>query len=129
MRWIFWGFCRNWFLIDPVHYLLSRSNFGFKFAEIFVTEKRLADSASRRLSNSAGRESMSRRVAESALECLKQNSASRRVSDSSTRRVGVSLTPRLRESDSRQLPDSANRGVAMESLFKFFKIYHRITAL
>jgi hypothetical protein len=21
MRRIFWGFCRNWFLIDPLHYL------------------------------------------------------------------------------------------------------------
>jgi hypothetical protein len=39
MRRIFWGFCRNWFLIDPVHFLSSRSDFGFKFAEIFIIEK------------------------------------------------------------------------------------------
>ncbi len=32
MRRIFWGFCRNWFLIDPLHYLSSHSNFGFEFA-------------------------------------------------------------------------------------------------
>jgi hypothetical protein len=47
MRRIFWGFCRNWVLIDPLHYLSSRSAFGFEFAEIFVIEKRLPDSLSR----------------------------------------------------------------------------------
>ncbi len=47
MRRIFWGFCRNWVLIDPLHYLSSRSAFGFEFAEIFVIEKQLPDSASR----------------------------------------------------------------------------------
>jgi hypothetical protein len=49
MRRIFWGFCRNWFLIDPLDYLSSRSAFGFVFAEIFEIEKRLRDSASRRV--------------------------------------------------------------------------------
>ncbi len=44
MRRIFWGFCRNRFLIDPLHYLSRRSDFGFEFAEIFVIEKRLPDS-------------------------------------------------------------------------------------
>jgi hypothetical protein len=43
---IFWVFFRNWFLIDPLHYLSSRSDFGFEFAEIFVIEKRLPNSAS-----------------------------------------------------------------------------------
>jgi hypothetical protein len=43
MRQILWGFCRNLFPIDPLHYLLSRSDFVFKFAEIFVIEKRLPD--------------------------------------------------------------------------------------
>ncbi len=47
MRRIFWGFCRIWFLIDPLHYLSSRSDFGFEFAEISVIEKQLPDSASR----------------------------------------------------------------------------------
>ncbi len=47
MRQIFWGFCGNWVLIDPLHYLLSRSAIGFEFAEIFVIEKRLPDLASR----------------------------------------------------------------------------------
>jgi hypothetical protein len=39
MRRIFWGFWRNWFLIDPLHYLSSSSDFGFEFAEIFLIEK------------------------------------------------------------------------------------------
>ncbi len=65
MRRIFWGFCRNWVLIDPLHCLLSRSAFGYEFAEIFVIEKRLPDAASRR------------------------------VGDSPIRRVGESLTLRL----------------------------------
>ena len=58
MRRIFWGFCRNWFLIDPLHYLSSRSDFGFEFAEKFVIKKRLPDWA---------------------FKCLKENSASRGV--------------------------------------------------
>ncbi len=81
MRWIFWGFCRNWVLIDPLQYLSSRSAFGFKFAEIFVIEKRLP------------------------------NSASRGVGNSLTRRVGESLTLRLGESGSQPLTDSPSRGV------------------
>jgi hypothetical protein len=28
-------------LIDPIHYLSSRSDFGFEFADLFVIEKRL----------------------------------------------------------------------------------------
>jgi hypothetical protein len=75
MRRIFWGFCRNWFLIDPLDYLSSRSAFGFVFAEIFEIEKRLRDSASRG------------------------------VDDSPTWRVAESTTPRLGESESRRLPD------------------------
>ncbi len=68
MRRIFWGFCRNWFLIDPLHYLSSRSVFGFEFAEIFIIEKRLPDSASREVANSLSRqvgESSTPRLAES----------------------------------------------------------------
>ncbi len=58
----FLGFCRNWFLIDPLHHLSSHSDFGFEFAEIFIIEKRLPDSV---------------------IECLKENSASRKVIHSS----------------------------------------------
>jgi hypothetical protein len=52
MRRIFWGFCRNWFLMSSLHYLSSRSDFGFEFAKIFILEKRLpliTDTGSRRL--------------------------------------------------------------------------------
>ena len=62
MRRIFWGFCRNWVLIDPLHYLSSRSAFGFEFAEIFVIEKRLPESASG--------ESTTHRLAESGSRLL-----------------------------------------------------------
>ncbi len=53
MRRIFWGFCRNWVLKDPLHYLSSRSAFGFEFAEIFVIEKRLANSPTQRVGESS----------------------------------------------------------------------------
>ena len=38
---IFRGFCINRFGQGPLHYVSSRSHFGFKFSEIFVFEKRL----------------------------------------------------------------------------------------
>jgi hypothetical protein len=40
-------FCINRFGICPLHYISSRSDFGFEFAEIFVIEKRLPDSLCR----------------------------------------------------------------------------------
>jgi hypothetical protein len=43
---IFWGFCINQFGIGLLHYVSSRFDFGFKFPEIFVIEKRLPDSQS-----------------------------------------------------------------------------------
>ncbi len=49
MRQILLGFCRNWFLIDPLHQLSSPSDFGFEFTEIFVIEKRLPNSVNRRV--------------------------------------------------------------------------------
>jgi hypothetical protein len=79
MRRIFWGFCRNWVLIDPLHYLSSRSAFGFEFAEIFVIKKRLSATPTRR-------------VGESAFECLKEKlgeSKSRRLPDSASRGVAM----------------------------------------
>ncbi len=36
MRRIFWDFCINRFPMSPLHYLSSRSDFGFEFKEIFV---------------------------------------------------------------------------------------------
>ncbi len=41
---IFWGLCINRFLMTPLHYLSSRSDFGFEFVEIFVIKKRLSES-------------------------------------------------------------------------------------
>jgi hypothetical protein len=38
MRRIFWVFCINWILIDPLHYLSSRSDFGFEFADVALPE-------------------------------------------------------------------------------------------
>jgi hypothetical protein len=52
VRRIFWGFCINRFGIGPLHYVSSRSDFGFEFADIFVIEKRLPDSPSRRVGES-----------------------------------------------------------------------------
>ena len=72
MRRIFWGFCRNWFLIDPLHYLSSRFDFRLEFAEI-------------------KNDSLTQHVGELAFECLKEKSASWSVGDSPTRRVVESL--------------------------------------
>jgi hypothetical protein len=41
---IFRVFCINRFGLGPLHYISSRSDFGFEFAEIFVLEKRLRTS-------------------------------------------------------------------------------------
>jgi hypothetical protein len=77
MRRIFWGFCRNRFLMSPLHYLSSRSDFGFEFTEIFIIEKRLSDSPSRGVDDSP-----TWRVGESANEFLKENP---RVGESGSR--------------------------------------------
>jgi hypothetical protein len=47
MRPILQGFCINQFGIFPLHYILSLSDFGFEYVEIFVIEKWLPDSLSR----------------------------------------------------------------------------------
>ncbi len=91
---IFWGFLQI-LGPHPLQYLSSRSAIGFKFAEIFVIEKQLPDSASRGVGDSPTRrfgESLTLRLGESG---------SRGVGDSPTRLIGESLTPRLGESESR----------------------------
>ncbi len=112
MRRIFWGFCRNWFLMSPLHYLSSRSDFCFEFAEIFVFEKRLSaitDTGSRRLPASLIHRvsgSAHHRYGESAIEFLKRKlsvSMIQRVVDSPHQWYGESPTPRIVESGSRQL--------------------------
>jgi hypothetical protein len=115
MRRIFWGFCRNRFLIDPSHYLTSRSDFGFEFAEIFVIEKRLPDSASRGVGDSP-----TRQVGESATLRFGE-SWSRRLPESASRLLNV----KKKTLASRGVGDSPNRRVG-ESLFEFFKIFHHL---
>jgi hypothetical protein len=56
-------FCRNWFLIDPLHYLSSRSTFGF--------EPIRGDIPNRKTTPQLG-ESGSRQLSDSAIECLKE---------------------------------------------------------
>jgi hypothetical protein len=81
MRRIFWGLCINWFLIYPLHYLSSHSDFGFGFTEIFVIKKQLPDSASQW------------------------------VGVSPSQRVGVPATLRLGKSGSRCFPTWVSRRV------------------
>ncbi len=104
----------NRFLIDPWHYLSSRSDFGFEFAEIFVIEKRLPDSPSR------GSRWLS-------------DSASRQLPDSPSRRIGFWMFKRkIGESGSRRLPDSLSRESLWwvgESLFEFKKKFHHFKQL
>jgi hypothetical protein len=47
MNQFFRCFCINRFGLGPLHYLLSHSDFGFKFSEIFVFENRLPALVSR----------------------------------------------------------------------------------
>ncbi len=114
MRRIFWGFCRNWFIMSPLqlHYLSSCSDFGFEIEEIFVFEKRLSaitDTGSRLLPASLIRgvgDSPHHRYGESAIEFFKRKltvSMIRRVVDSPHRWYGESPTPRIVESGSRRL--------------------------
>ncbi len=51
MNQIFRVFCINRFGLGPLHYISSRSDFGFEFAEIFVFEKRLPVLLSRRVAD------------------------------------------------------------------------------
>jgi hypothetical protein len=112
MRRVFWGFCRIWFFMSPLHYLPGHSDFGFKFKEIF--EKRLpaiTDMGSRRLPVSLSRgfddspqlirgvtDSLHHRYGELAIEFFK-----RKLSVSMIWRVGESPTPRIPDMESRRL--------------------------
>ncbi len=139
---IFLGFCINRFGIGPLHYISSRSDFGFEFSEIFLFEKRLpnstirgvgdspyqqyAESATLRLNDTGSQRlsaSLIRRVddsphhryGESAIEFFKRKlpvSVIRRVVDSAYPWYGESPTPRIIESGSRRLRVSVIRGVA-----------------
>jgi hypothetical protein len=139
---IFRGFCIYRFGIGPLHYILSRSDFGFEFSEIFVFEKRLPDSTIRGVSdspyqqntesatlrlNDTGIQQLSaslirgvddsphHRYGESAIEFFKRKldvSVIRRVVDSAYPWYGESPTPRIIESGSHRLRISLIRRVA-----------------
>jgi hypothetical protein len=83
---IFRGFCINRFGIGPLHYISSRSNFGFEFSEM---TPQLNDTGSRGLSVST----------------------IRGVGDSSTQQYGESPTLRITDTRSRQLLASLIRRV------------------
>ncbi len=99
---IFWDFCIHRFLMSPLHYLSSRSDFDFKFAEIFVIEK-LGESGSRWLSDSARvADSLTRQVRESTtLRLIDEGSFlfKHSIAESENQRV----VPRLTKSESRRV--------------------------
>ncbi len=115
MRWIFWGFCINWILIDPLHYISSLSDFSFELAEFFVIEKRLADSGGQGAANSP-----TWRAKESPILRLSK-SGSRWLSHLRTFQVGESAfecfkkTSIFGESESCRVVESPSRGGAMVS--------------
>jgi hypothetical protein len=135
MRQIIWGFYINRFGIGPLHYVSSRSDFGFEFAEIFIIEKRLAESGVTRLPiNTIFFKPLNKSMVIvhyipgffflpnwSIKFCKNSNSDSpSHHSDSPTfllniqkpaRRVGESVTRRVGESPSRRVSDSPSRGV------------------
>jgi hypothetical protein len=134
-------FCINRFGMGSLQYHSSRSDFGFKFAEIFVFEKRLPaikDTGSRRLRVSVIRgvadspyqwcaESLTPRINDTGsrlLNFLKENSPYRWYGESSTPRiseqwvadspypwVGESTTLRITDTESWRLRVSLSRGV------------------
>ncbi len=138
MRRIFWGFCGNWFLMSPLHYLWSRSDFGIEFAEIFVFSllspirgvansayqwcgepptPRITDTRSRQLPTSLIHgisNSPHHRYGELAIEFFSRKlsvSMIQRVVDSPHHWYGELPTPRIVESESHRLRVSPIRKV------------------
>ncbi len=148
---IFWGFCIYRFGIGPLHYIFSRSDFGFEFSEIFIFKKRLPDSTMRgvgdspyqryaesatlRLNDTGSRwlsvsliggvdDSPHHQYGESAIEFFKRKlavSVIRRVVDSVYHWCGESSTPQIVELESRGVNDSEYRWYG-ESLVEEKKI-------
>ncbi len=121
MRRIFWGFCRNCFLMSLLHYFSSRSDFGFEFLrrylyskndsplspirEVADTESRLLNflqenSLYRRLPAPVIRWVANSRIVESE-SCRLRVLPIRRVDDSGYRWVGESTTLRIGDTGSR----------------------------
>ena len=118
MRRIFWGFCRNGFLMSPLQYLSTV--FCFEFAEIFVFEKRfpaITNTGSRRLPAS-----LICRVADSPHHWYAE-SATPRITDTESQLLkflkekslylwyGESSTPRTSDTVSCRLPVLLSRRV------------------
>ncbi len=140
IRPIFWGFCINRFGIGPLHYISSRSDFGFEFADIFVIEKWLPNSQCLRVHKKAYRYNFVKPwlrfcqidLVNGWFSCLKfgksmlnfknlnsdspihhGDSPTRRVRESPTLWVGDRVGPNQNISDSSSLEvdDSQSRGV------------------
>ncbi len=117
MNRIFWVFCINHFGLGPLHYISSRSDFGFEFAEIFVFEKRLPDSTIRGVGDSPDQqyaESTTPRITDTASFLLKNS-----IADSPYLWCGESSTPRISDEESRRLPVSLSRRVA-DSAYRWY---------
>ncbi len=131
MRRIFWGFCRNRFLMSPLHYFSSCSDFGFEFTEIFIFEKRLPTITDAGESPTPCITDMrSRRLRASPIQrvgywiflkktlCINDKESRRLpapviwwVANSLYRWVGESLTPRITDMESQRLRVSLSWGV------------------
>ncbi len=136
---IFQGFCINRFGIGPSHYILSRSDFGFKFSKIFVFEKRLFDSTIRGVGDSPYQwyaesatlrlnDTGSRRLSASLI-CGVDDSPHHRYAESAIeffkRKLAVSVIWRVVDSayrcaESRRLPVSLSREVA-DSAYRWYR--------
>ncbi len=119
MRRIFWGFCRNWFLMSPLHYtsravpILASNSRRYSYSPT----PRITDTRSRQLPASLIRgvgDSRHHRYGESAIEFFKRKlsvSMIRRVIDSPHQWYGELPTPRIIESESCRLLVSPIRRV------------------
>ncbi len=105
MNRFFWGFWINWFVIGPLHYLSSRSDFGVEVAEIFVYKIWI----SYLLSRGVGYWMFKRKL---------PDLLSQRIAISLTRWVRESLTPELVESGSCWLPDLLSGELSTSLLYE-----------
>ncbi len=131
MRRIFWGFCRNRFLMSPLHYLSSRSKFWLRIRGDIRIQKttpryhRYGEPPTPRISGTESRQlpaSLIRRVGDSPLHRYGESATEfferklsvsmiRRVIDSPHQWYGESPTPRITDTESRRLRVSLSRGV------------------
>jgi hypothetical protein len=157
MRRIFWGFCRNWFLMSPLHYLSSHYDFGFEFARDIRIRKttpcyhrygesptpRISDMGSRQLPASVIRgvavsldhwyaESVTPRITDTEsrlLNIFKENSPYRWYRESSTPRTSDTVSRRLPVLLSRRVTDSAYNWYRESTKKTCFEIHFSWTLL